>query len=39
MHMPSLRRVRWGDDTAWLEIDSDIFAVDLAQGTIAYRLS
>jgi outer membrane protein assembly factor BamB len=39
MSMPGLRRSFWGDDTAWLEIDSDIFAVDLATGTIAYRLS
>jgi outer membrane protein assembly factor BamB len=39
MHLPSLRRGLWSDDTAWLEIDSDIFAVDLASGKIAYQLS
>ncbi|MBK9710830.1 MAG: PQQ-binding-like beta-propeller repeat protein [Kouleothrix sp.] len=38
MHMPGLRRSLWGEDTAWLEIDSDIFAVDLASGKIMYHL-
>jgi outer membrane protein assembly factor BamB len=39
MSMPSLRRSLWGDDTAWLEIDSDIVAVELATGRMVYRLS
>jgi outer membrane protein assembly factor BamB len=39
MSMPGLRHVYWGDDTAWLQIDSDIFAIELATGTIAYRLT
>lgn len=38
-HMPGLYRAIWGDDSAWLEVDSDVFAVDLASGKIAYRLS
>jgi outer membrane protein assembly factor BamB len=38
MSMPSLRSSHWGDDTAWLAIDGDVLAIDLASGKIAYRL-
>ena len=39
MHMPSLRASLWGDDTAWLMIDSTVFAIDMKSGQIAYRMS
>lgn len=38
MSMPALRNTLWSDDTAWLQIDSKIFAVDLATARIEYAL-
>ncbi|MBK9944529.1 MAG: PQQ-binding-like beta-propeller repeat protein [Kouleothrix sp.] len=38
-HMPGLRASQWADDTGWLMIDGDVFAIDLANGQIEYRLS
>ena len=36
--MPMLRNTLWSDDTAWLQIDSQILAVDLATAQIEYSL-
>lgn len=36
--MPSLRNMLWSDDTAWLQIDSKILAIDLATAQIEYAL-
>lgn len=38
LHMPSLYQPMWTDDTAYLKLDSQIYAVDLATGKIAYQL-
>ncbi|MEO7912706.1 MAG: PQQ-binding-like beta-propeller repeat protein [Roseiflexaceae bacterium] len=36
--MPSLYQPMWTDDTVYLKLDSQLYAVDLATGKIAYQL-
>jgi outer membrane protein assembly factor BamB len=38
LHIPSLQGALWSDDTAWLKIDSNVYAIDLATGKPAYQL-
>jgi outer membrane protein assembly factor BamB len=38
LHMPSLYQPMWTDDTVYLKLDSQIYAIDLASGKIAYQL-
>jgi outer membrane protein assembly factor BamB len=38
LHMPSLYQPMWTDDTVYLKLDSQIYAVDLATGKLAYQL-
>jgi outer membrane protein assembly factor BamB len=38
LHMPSLYQPMWTDDTAYLKLDSQIYAIDLATGKLAYQL-
>jgi outer membrane protein assembly factor BamB len=35
---PSLSQALWSDDTAWLRVNGDVYAVDLASGKIDYTL-
>ena len=38
LHMPSLYQPMWTDDTVYLKLDSEIYAIDLATGKPAYQL-
>lgn len=38
LHMPSLYQPLWTDDTVYLKLDSQIYAVDLATGKITFHL-
>jgi outer membrane protein assembly factor BamB len=38
LHMPSLFRALWTDDTAWLKLDNKVYAIDLATGKTAYQI-
>jgi outer membrane protein assembly factor BamB len=35
---PSIIGSLWGDDTAWLRINGDVYAIDLATGKVDYKL-
>jgi len=35
---PSIIGALWGDDTAWLRVNGDVYAIDLASGKIDYTL-
>jgi len=37
-HMPTLQSITWADDMAWLKIDNNLYAIDLATGATAYHL-
>jgi outer membrane protein assembly factor BamB len=36
---PSLYGAVWGDDMAWFRIGGDMYAIDLANGNVAYKLN
>jgi hypothetical protein len=38
LHSPSLYRALWTEDTAWLKLDSKVYAIDLATGKTIYQL-
>ena len=38
LHMPSLYQPMWTDDTVYLKLDNQIYAIDLATGKPAYQL-
>jgi outer membrane protein assembly factor BamB len=38
LHSPSLYRALWTEDTAWLKLDSKVYAIDLATGKTVYQL-
>ena len=38
LHSPSLYQPMWTDDTAYLKLDSQIYAIDLATGKVAFQL-
>ena len=38
LHMPSLYQPMWTDDTVYLKLDSQIYAIDLATGLPVYQL-
>jgi outer membrane protein assembly factor BamB len=38
LHMPSLYQPMWTDDMVYLKLDSQIYAIELATGKIAYQL-
>ncbi len=38
LHMPSLYQPMWTDDMAYLKLDSQIYAIDLATGKTAFQL-
>jgi outer membrane protein assembly factor BamB len=35
---PSIIGSLWGDDTAWLRINGDVYAIDLGTGKVGYKL-